>query len=141
MTRVLAGARRNGKTSELIRMAAKEGLYIVTSTKQCAQRIAAQAHRMGINNLLYPVTCREVCDLRHTPYDTHKGRVLVDNADIVLALLLNMPIEAMTVTTSVQADISLTDMCEGCVHCHVGADWDTCETCARNWSDKYEVAQ
>ena len=111
MTKILAGARRNGKTSELIRMAAKEGLYIVTSTKQCAQHIAAQARRMGIDNQLYPVTLQEAHGLRCTAYDTHKGRILIDNADVVLALLLNMPVEAMTVTTPEQADTNLLLTC------------------------------
>ncbi len=39
------------------------------------------------------------------------------------------------------ARASLTDECSGCVHCHKGADWEICQSCARNWHDKYEVAQ
>lgn len=134
MTKVLAGARRNGKTSELIRMAAKEGLYIVTSTKQCAQHIAAQARRMGIDNLLYPVTLQEAHGLRCTAYDTHKGRILVDNVDVVLSLLLNMPVEAMTVTTPEQADTNLLLTCTNTAPwAACGDDVFECSNCG--WDD------
>ena len=55
---VIMGGRRSGKTAELIKRSAENGIYILVSNRARASQIADQARAMGYN-IPFPVTLEE----------------------------------------------------------------------------------
>lgn len=135
MTKILAGARCNGKTSELIRMAAKKGLYIVVPHKDRVKQLQNQALNIGVKNMLYPLIPAEARALRGTPYgEMLDTRILVDDADALLSSLLRAKVAAMTVTTPEQADTNLLLTCTNTAPwAACGDDVFECSNCG--WDD------
>lgn len=92
------GGRCNGKTARLIKRAAAENLYIITSNAERARSIFKTAQAMGLN-ILYPISISEASfKMRGNAYRmTHDG-VLVDDADHVLHAVIGMPVMGATAT-------------------------------------------
>lgn len=82
-----------GKTTQLIIKSAKSGNYIVCHTKDEAKRIKDQANRLGLNIPL-PITYSEFLEKQ---YDgTYVNGFLIDNLELFLPYLTNVPINAIT---------------------------------------------
>lgn len=76
--------RRQGKTTEAIKEAAKTGSYILTFNRDSALRIAKQAEEMG-EHIRFPVTIDELIEARmSTGFVKH---LVIDDLDIILARL------------------------------------------------------
>lgn len=83
--------RQTGRTTEIIKMAAENNLYIVTTDRQRALYIAKMAQKLGLK-IPFPITIRE---LPVRPY-SFINEVLIDDADQVLACLVGTKIKAIT---------------------------------------------
>lgn len=99
MTEIIIKERGTGKTTELIKRAAKDGLYILTDTKRSAEYIVDMAHRMGMH-IPFPITVDEY--LKGNKFQgscIRRDGVLIDDAELVLQTLLSgIPIRAVTIT-------------------------------------------
>lgn len=84
--------RQTGRTTELIKMAAENNLYIVTTDRQRALFIVKMARDLGLN-IPFPITLRElpVC-----PYSSFIKEVLIDDADHILERCVGVKIKAIT---------------------------------------------
>lgn len=92
MKKIIA-KRGGGKTTELIKISAENGYYIVCHQKQECQRISKQAERMGLK-IPFPITFSEFVDKDyHSP--GIKG-FLIDNADMLIEYMSLAPIAAIT---------------------------------------------
>lgn len=87
---VIGGKRMCGKTSELIRMAFREQLYILCADKRMAKIIYEQAKEMDLN-IPYPITPD---DLPLT--NPCINRVLIDEVEMLLQRLIGKRISAMS---------------------------------------------
>ena len=99
MTEIIIKERGTGKTTELIKRAAKDGLYILTDAKRSAECIADMARRMGLY-IPFPVTVEEYLkgNKFRESYIRRDG-LLIDNADDVFQTLLSgIPIRAVTIS-------------------------------------------
>lgn len=83
--------RQTGRTTELIKMAAENNLYIVTTDRQRALSIAKMARDLGLK-IPFPITFRE---LSVRPYSFIK-EVLIDDADHILERCVGVKIKAIT---------------------------------------------
>lgn len=91
--------REKGKTTELIKMAHEEELYIITPTKSSALMIFEQARSMGLD-ILFPISWEE--------YKEHRLRgsgikeILIDDAEIIIEQVFRgLRIKAITMTGEV----------------------------------------
>ena len=84
--KVLIGPPKSGKTTELIKLSAKEGGYIVCRSFKEVDQIAAEAKMIGLN-IPFPMTYREAIE--------HNGRV---NIKIYINDLLCFAMEATRLT-------------------------------------------
>lgn len=91
---IICGGRRNGKTTELIKYASKNGLYIVCGDKKRVEIIAKQAKEMGLD-LRYPI-CLQELPLRGRFID----KVCVDDAEYILERIIGKYIDVMTINDS-----------------------------------------
>lgn len=100
-TKVIVGDRRSGKSSELIRLSASKGIYILVSNKKRAHALAAQAREMGIN-IPFPVTLHEwlQSSTRFHGSVIRRDGLLIDDIDAVIRELFSpININAVTITT------------------------------------------
>lgn len=81
----------NVKTHDLIKMSAEKGMPIVCLTKVEAMIIEKEAEKIGVK-IEKPISSFEL------PTRNYRGKVLVDNAEYVLAALIGNPVEAITIT-------------------------------------------
>jgi hypothetical protein len=87
--------RQRGKTTEMIRLAADEFLYIVCTTEREAHRVFREAFDAGID-IPHPITWAEFCERRYHGKGI-KG-FLIDNLDHCLQSMTTVPIRAVTLT-------------------------------------------
>lgn len=89
-TQITIGKRQSGKTTKLIKRAAEEDLYILTSDKYRASCIFRQAKEMGFD-ILFPLTVDEfVKGLTKRQCRCFQNRgILIDEAERVLNGFLN----------------------------------------------------
>ncbi|GGP17217.1 hypothetical protein [Oceanobacillus neutriphilus] len=87
---VIGGKRMCGKTSELIRMAFREQLYILCADKRMAKIIYEQAKEMDLE-IPYPITPDDL-PLRNPCIN----RVLIDEVEILLQRLIGKRVSAMS---------------------------------------------
>lgn len=99
MTEIIIKERGTGKTTELIKRAAKDGIYILTANQTMAGCIAELARRMGLH-IPFPITVEE-----YLKGNNFRGScicrdgLLIDDADLVLQTLLSgIPIRAVTIS-------------------------------------------
>lgn len=90
--KVIGGGRKCGKTTELIKKASKEGLYILCPNKNMARIIFKQAKDMGLN-IPHPITVEDL-PLR----SVHIDEVLIDEVEIVLQKLIGKRVAGMSTT-------------------------------------------
>lgn len=88
--------RGKGKTTELIKKSAEFGYYIVCQRLAEANRIQAEAQDMGLQIPL-PITYDEF--LKKKYYEKGISGFLIDNVDIFLQSLSNVPIYYITVSS------------------------------------------
>lgn len=90
--KIIIKPRQTGRTTELIKMAAENNLYIVTTDRQRALYIDKMARELGLN-IPFPITLRE---LPIYPYSSFIKEVLIDDADHVLEQCVGVKIKAIT---------------------------------------------
>lgn len=99
MTEIIIKERDTEKTTELIKRAAKDGLYILTDAKRSAEYIAESARRMGLH-IPFPVTVEEY--LKGNKFRgscIRRDGLLIDDVDAVFQTLLSgIPIRAVTIS-------------------------------------------
>jgi hypothetical protein len=104
--KIIAGKRRTGRTTELIKLAAKseankEVCYIVCCSQPEAYRIAQKAKELELN-IGFPITYDEF--LREEYYGVNIHHFYIDNAEDLLAYISKVPIEAITITEETKID-------------------------------------
>lgn len=93
--KVIADDRQTGKTTELIKMSAETGFYIVCHSRREAGRV----FRVAIESDLvipFPKTHREF--LAHQYYSPGIKGFLIDNLDLLVLSLTDVLVEAVTIT-------------------------------------------
>jgi len=103
MTEVIRWARKAGKTTFLIRKAAKEGGYIVCLSHQECWRVAEAAKDMNLN-IAFPITFDDLIERK-----LHGGNcspLHIDDADLLLKHLCDRAGTALG-TTTFTADLDL----------------------------------
>lgn len=87
---IIGGRKACGKTTELIKKAAEEDLYIVCTNPRRATHIAEMARRMGLN-IRFPITVMELPI--KSPFIE---KVLIDDIEDVLREVIGKPIAMMS---------------------------------------------
>lgn len=83
---IIFGARRTGRTTQIIRRAHELKAYILVSDRFRALSIKKQADEMGLKDLLFPVTLAELLRDRNAGFVRD---ILIDDADYLLEALCN----------------------------------------------------
>lgn len=98
-TKITIGKRQTGKTTELIKRAAREDLYILTANKRMADCIFKQAKEMGFD-IRYPITIDKFYTCRLYNFkDFQRNGILIDEGVLLLKQLLhNIPIREIALT-------------------------------------------
>ena len=95
--KLVIGGRGSGKTTELIKLAHNERLYIVVVDERRAQFLFEQAHEMGYD-ILYPLTLRECGRYNpNNPYVLSGKGIIVDDAQDILSEILGCRVRGMSV--------------------------------------------
>lgn len=93
--RIIVGAAASGKTTDLIRISAETGYYIVTYSHEAAYKTAQMARGMGLD-IPFPLSFGEF--LRKEYFAKGVKGFLIDNVDMLLESLTSVPIGAITLT-------------------------------------------
>ena len=88
---IIGGSPACGKTTELVRKASKENLYIVCATNTIAEVIYQTAKQLNLI-IPYPITAGE---LPLNPGGSIK-KILVDDVELVLQVLLGYPVDMVS---------------------------------------------
>ncbi len=97
---VILGARRQGKTTRIIRVAAENFSYIICSNRREVLRIANQAREMGLE-IPFPITMDEYMDGLF--YGRGIKSFVIDNAELILQRFTkNVPIVAISINGKVK---------------------------------------
>ena len=92
--KTITGGRATGKTTEMIRLCADNGGYIVCRSKVHADRILQMAQDMKVN-IPRPLTFGEFLD--HQYYGLGIGKFHIDDVDALLQSLTHVPIESISI--------------------------------------------
>jgi hypothetical protein len=92
--KVIARARQEGKTEELIKMSADTGCVIVCLSMVESEQIRKRAIELGLT-IPRPATYFE---LMARDKSVRGSKLLIDNAELLLERIINEKIEAITVT-------------------------------------------
>lgn len=90
--KVVAGPRQSGKTTAAIRLANRADAYLVVHSQDRARQVYHEEDYPDLDR--FPVTFREL-------RDGHRGqpqRVVIDDLGMLLPSVLDVPIEAVTMT-------------------------------------------
>lgn len=105
MSKFIIKKKGEGKTTELIKIAAEQGLYIVCLDRERAINIFNVAKQMGCPNIPFPITLDEILLARSQGempigafYGRSKGRVLVDDVEDIMSGLVGMSCSVITGT-------------------------------------------
>lgn len=93
--KVIAKPRHSNKTSELIKLSAQTGYYIVCRNQQTTRLIVKAAKELKLY-IPFPLTYTEWLEGRYSAYGV-KG-VLIDDVDALCTYISNVPVIALTVT-------------------------------------------
>ena len=105
MTELILGSRGSGKSTELIKRSAEEGLYILTSTRKQAEYLVEQAKKMGYN-IPFPVTWEEFVESHFRGSCIRRDGLLIDDAENLLPYIFKgIPVKAVTWTKSEFKDL------------------------------------
>jgi hypothetical protein len=91
----LVYGRGQGKTTELIKMCAKQGGYMVVHSRNEASRVFHAAKEMG-EDIPFPLTFDEL--LKGQYYGPGVHQVFIDNVDMLLAWISQVPVLAVSAT-------------------------------------------
>lgn len=98
--RVVALPRQGGKTTQMIRLAAAENLYIVCISRQEAMRVAREARRFGLN-MPFPITWDDFA--RRLYFGKGINGFLFDNLDMLIQrMAAPVPVVAVSLTDDSQ---------------------------------------
>lgn len=86
MIKFIAGGRRSGRTTQIIKMAEKENAYILVSNHARAYCLFALAQKLGYH-ILFPITFREFWRAKNTGFIS---KLLIDDADDLLEHMAQM---------------------------------------------------
>ena len=92
---VICKPRQCGKTTEIIKMCAEYGGYIVCINKDETHRVAQQAREMGLKIPL-PISADEF--LKGQYHGAGVKRFYLDNVDLLLQQMTSVPIKAISLT-------------------------------------------
>lgn len=114
--------RRTGKTTDLIKISEKTGIYILTADRIRAGYVFNTAQEQK-RNIPFPVTLR---DYQRTGFrGSFINHILIDDADVVLQeLFKTVQVEALTMTGPEQHKVEdiKTQMCDH--YCRYRDEWD-----------------
>lgn len=91
----VGGGRQQGKTTQLIKIAAENGGYIVCRSKSMCGEINNMAHKMGLR-IAFPLTYEEFLSRRY--HGKGISKFYIDDVDHLLQSLTEVPIEVVTFT-------------------------------------------
>lgn len=94
--RIIRKGRREGKTTELIKLSNKEWKYIVCADRTRAEYIACQASQLGLD-IPFPITYNEL----PLDYTNNIESVLIDDMEELLTKLIKKPIDYVTTSCEV----------------------------------------
>jgi hypothetical protein len=96
--KIIAMERQQGKTTELVKMSAQSGDYIVTKDHSTARYTVEIARKLGLN-IPFPLTFDEF--IRREWNGRFVNGFLIDDAELLLLYMLYIekPIHAMTIST------------------------------------------
>ena len=83
MTELILGSRRSGKTLELIKRSAKDGIYILTLNKRRADDLFRFAQSVGFD-IPYPVSIEDFRRNRFAGSSIEREGLYIDQADDIL---------------------------------------------------------
>lgn len=107
MTELIVGSRGSGKTAELIKRSAKDGIYIMTGTRRQAQCIFQQARDMGYN-IPFPVTLEDYHRTHFRGSCLERDGILIDELGPMLSYMFKgVPINGVTWTKDEFTDLDL----------------------------------
>ena len=93
--KLFIGKRRTGKTTKVIKLAAKEFAYIVCIDQREVDRVWEESHKMKLD-IPFPITFN---DFLHGQYSPHGVKALIiDNADMLLQKMSRSPLLAISMT-------------------------------------------
>lgn len=92
---IIGGGRKVGKTTELIKKAHEEQLYILCPNRQMAEYIFKRAKEIGLD-IPYPITIEDL------PLKSNVEEVLVDEAENVLSQLIRKRIVGMSTSMEIR---------------------------------------
>ena len=94
--KIIYGERGDGKTTELIKIAAKDHLYMVCVDHNEAFRVSEQAQEMGLE-IPFPLTFHEFVNRKFHGKGI-KG-FLVDNADLLISFIASgVPVNVVSIS-------------------------------------------
>lgn len=94
--RVILGDRQTGKTTDLIKLAAERGGYIVCHTENEAHRVFREAYDQGYE-ITHPITFADL--LNGHFYAKGIRELYIDNADMLLSTICRgVHLEAVSLT-------------------------------------------
>lgn len=93
--KLISKPRRGGKTTELIKLSAETGAYIVCHSKQEAHRVQAVATRQGVN-IPFPLSYGEFVNRDYCGRGV--SGLLIDNVEALLEYMALSPVVAATIT-------------------------------------------
>jgi len=93
--KIIYKSRGSGKTTDLIKLSAENGGYIVCHTKKEATRISRTAEKMNLS-IPFPMTYMEFIENRY--YAPNVKTVYIDNVDLFFESISKVEIGAITLT-------------------------------------------
>lgn len=97
--KVIALDRQQGKTTELVKLAAQENLYIVCANRNMVRHTAQMARDMGLD-IPFPITWDEFA--AHRYYGRGIKGFVIDNLDICIQQSTAVPVRAVSLTVSAE---------------------------------------
>lgn len=110
MPDLILGTRRSGKTTELIKRSARDGLYILTSTKGKARQLFDQARAIGYE-IPFPVTWEDFQRCHFHGSVIQIEGLLIDDLDTFVSYILKgIPVRGVTWNKDEVFDLNAKDV-------------------------------
>lgn len=93
--KIIIRGRQQGKTTELIKLAAEEWLYIICPSKMQACNVAKQAIDLGVD-IPYPLTWLDYVNGNY--YGKGINGFAIDNLDMCIQHMSSVPVKAITLS-------------------------------------------
>lgn len=105
-TSIYYGARRSGRTSELIKLSAETGYPIVTLNREFCRSIELRAEQMGID-IPAPIS---FCNFKNFGIGRRIDHILIDDVDLVIGCYLGARVEAVSLESFDDYVLGLNDI-------------------------------